>query len=343
MTGRLVSIGFEECFSAVSASATVDVLDRAAKMSTTVSSQTSSDLPSAQFSAMAGESLMFGHMGFIPGLGMCVKTGMQAPGNATRGLDTVQAEVLLFDSATGVPLALVDGRAITIMRTAGALISGVREVLALRGVGTSPPRVAVIGYGAEGRHIARLAREVLGAERIRAFNRSRTSAEEGVAIADSIIEAVEGADVIACATSSAEPVLTLAEVRAGQHDSVGSDVVIASLNSHQPDKSELDPLIIDASASVHLDLNDPEKFGPIARLATDRKRTHAEKFEMSATVRILGQPAAHEPSGSSESRALRTVLIGGHGLQDSLMAWTVLLGWASVEKATSQFTNVNRR
>ena len=343
MTRQLAFIGFEECFAAVSAAATVEVLDRAAEVSMAISSRPKSVLPSAQFSTMAGESLMFGHMGFIPGLGMCVKTGMQVPGNSMRGIDTVQAQVLLFDSDTGVPLALIDGRAITIMRTAGALVSGVREVLALRGAPETPPRVAVIGYGAEGRHIARLAREVLGAERIRAFNRSRKSAEEGVVMADSIIEAVEDADVIACATSSAEPVLSLDEVRAGQRVSARDDIVIASLNSHQPDKCELDPRIVAVSSSVHLDINDPQKFGPIAQLTTEHKRTQKNQFETSTTVRMLGQSVTRELSVPSQDRALRTVLIGGHGLQDSLMAWSVLRSWESVEEVTRQFTDVKRR
>src|SRR5512144_1791093 len=40
------------------------------------------------------------------------------PGNASRGLHTHNAVIVLFDPATGEPMALMDGRLITEMRTA---------------------------------------------------------------------------------------------------------------------------------------------------------------------------------------------------------------------------------
>jgi ornithine cyclodeaminase/alanine dehydrogenase-like protein (mu-crystallin family) len=347
VTRSLTVIGFEECFGAVSAAATVEVLDRAAVvLRSSTGGQSCSSLPAAQFSTTAGESLMFGHMGFVPNLGMCVKTGMQVPENARYGLDTVQAAVLLFDADTGVPRALIDGRAITIMRTAGALIAGIREVLGLRdaaGNTPRPPRVAVIGYGAQGRHVARLAREVLGADKVMAVNRSATSAECGVILVDSIAEAVDGADVIACATSSVEPVLSLDQVRAGQDAPASGGLVVASLNSYQPDKSELDPRIIGASSSVHLDLDDPLKFGPIARFDAGREGQEIGNSDAPPTIRIFGQTQGcelDEPWACAGERGLRTVLVGGHGIQDSLMAWSVLCGWPSVDKATRRYTGI---
>src|SRR5690242_3653471 len=40
------------------------------------------------------------------------------PGNATTGMPTHQAAVLLFDAAAGTPLAMLDGASITARRTA---------------------------------------------------------------------------------------------------------------------------------------------------------------------------------------------------------------------------------
>ncbi|WP_231445464.1 hypothetical protein [Brevibacterium zhoupengii] len=354
-------IGYEECFDAISVENNVDLLDRAAVMSRLPSKisgvgggeegRLSSTLPSAQFSAFADDSLLFGHMGFIPSLGMCVKTGMQVPGNSACGLDTVQAAVLLFDENTGVPQALIDGRAITVMRTAGALIAGVREVLDYskvtntRGGAVQPPRVAVVGYGAQGRYIARLAREVLHADTIKAFNRSTETPEEGVEMVSTIAEAVADADVIACATSSAEPVLFLADVRKGQILRGREDVVIASLNSHEPDKAEIDPQIIGASASVHLDVDDPMKFGPIAQWKSGQTQPSHETAHANFQRKILGERSeevdeAHDYFGQ---RGIRTLFIGGHGLQDSLLAWSVLLGWSAVETTTGRYTDAEGR
>src|SRR5213594_2854938 len=42
------------------------------------------------------------------------------PGNAARGIGTVQALYLLFDRSTGEPRALLDGEALTVRRTAAA-------------------------------------------------------------------------------------------------------------------------------------------------------------------------------------------------------------------------------
>nr|WP_293376273.1 hypothetical protein [Phenylobacterium sp.] len=42
------------------------------------------------------------------------------PGNAARGSPTVQSVVLLFDRTSGAPLAVIDGAAITALRTAAA-------------------------------------------------------------------------------------------------------------------------------------------------------------------------------------------------------------------------------
>ena len=354
-------IGYEECFDAISAEDNVDLLDRAAVMSrypSTASSvgganrgDSSSTLPSAQFSAFADESLLFGHMGFIPSLGMCVKTGMQVPGNSVLGLDTVQAAVLLFDENTGVPQALIDGRAITVMRTAGALIAGVREMLDLpkapiaRDWAVQPPRVAVIGYGAQGKHIARLAREVFHADTIKAFNRSTQTPEEGVEMVDDIATAIVDADVIACATSSVEPVLSLADVRNGQISRGSEDVVIASLNSHDPDKIEIDPQIIGASASVHIDVDDPLKFGPIAQWRSGQTQPPHENAKANFRKRVLGQPMEeiNETQGPFAERGIRTLFIAGHGLQDSLLAWSVLRGWSAIEETTRRYTDVKSR
>lgn len=358
MTRMVEMIGYEECFNALTAEETVDVLDRAAVVARgsafggngagTAEGQTKVRLPSAQFSAVAEKSLMFGHMGFLPDLGMCVKTGVQIPENRESGLDTVQAAVLLFDAGTGVPQALIDGRAITIMRTAGALVAGIREVLALRETraeqDSRPPHVAVIGYGAQGRHIARLARAVLHADTVRAFNRSARPSEHAVEMTDSVAEAVIGADVIACATSSTEPVLSLADIRAGQRDDAHDGIVIGSLNSYEPDRTEIDPWIIGESDSVHIDVGDSLNFGPVAHWKSELQGRPFGMTGRGPRICTLGLPrtSGGYPQDYLGKLGMRTVLIGGHGLQDALLAWSVLRGWSVIEELTRRYTDNSR-
>src|SRR5438132_2570417 len=62
---------------------------------------------------------MFGAMPCaIEGTGTGAKLVTFFPSNAKRGLHTHNAIVSLFDVMTGVPIALLDGRLITEMRTA---------------------------------------------------------------------------------------------------------------------------------------------------------------------------------------------------------------------------------
>ncbi len=157
------------------------------------------------------------------GRGATVKLVTVMPGNAGHGLPTVQAIIVWFDVATGRPLALLDGPAVTAMRTGAA--SGVAtRLLARPGAGT----LAVIGVGAQAEWqvravlAARPIRRVLcyarSAETASAFAR-RMADETGVevAAAPSAEAAVREADVICCATTSTEPVFDAAWVRPGAH------------------------------------------------------------------------------------------------------------------------------
>ena len=71
-------------------------------------------------------------------------------GNTSRGLETHQAVVAVFDPETGVPLALIDGASITALRTAAG------SALATRLLAREDARVlAIIGTGVQARSHAR--------------------------------------------------------------------------------------------------------------------------------------------------------------------------------------------
>lgn len=154
------------------------------------------------------------------------------PDNPRRGLPAITGVVILLDAGTGAPLALMDARFLTALRTGAA--SGVAtDVLARPDART----LAVIGAGAQAPYQALAVCAVRPIRAIHLFNRTRERAEalarrlreelggRGVEIevCATAAEAVRQADVICTATSAAEPVLPAAEVAPGTHvNAVGS-------------------------------------------------------------------------------------------------------------------------
>jgi alanine dehydrogenase len=129
----------------------------------------------------------------------------------------------------GEPLAILDGTAITAIRTAAASAAAT-DALARADAGD----LALIGSGAQARtHLAAM-RAVRPLRRVRVWSRSRANAERfageesvnaGVAIevAATGEEAVWGADLVCTTTASKEPVLRGAWLSHGAHvNAVGS-------------------------------------------------------------------------------------------------------------------------
>lgn len=293
-----------DCLDALSDAEIVDSMVRAFELTHLP------EVARCQMSTASDADLVFGHASVLPGLGLCVKAGIQLPGNRDRGIEPVQATVTLFDAETGEPRAVLDGGAITAMRTAGALVAGVRAV----GV-PERPRVAVLGLGVQGRTVARLARTVLGAERVLGYARTPGAASEDFVAADSVEEAVRDADVIACCTTARAPLFGADRVRRG--------AVVASMGSYDPGLCELDPALVRDAGVVATDVPGQD-FGPIARLR--------ETGSALPDVHMLGAGQPPETDGT------RCVLIGGTGVEDACAAWSVLLGWRAVDVLTRHYT-----
>jgi ornithine cyclodeaminase/alanine dehydrogenase len=110
------------------------------------------------------------------------------PSNPARGLPAVSGLIVLNDSASGLPVAVLDAVEITAARTAAA--SGV----ALRHLAHDGwRRVAILGYGAQGRAHAALVRALHPDAEIRVYGGPRRHPEGAAPDARS---AVEGADVV---------------------------------------------------------------------------------------------------------------------------------------------------
>jgi len=161
--------------------------------------------------------------------------GMKAvsvfPGNAPRGIDTHQGAVLLFEPDTGRLSALLDGAAITAIRTAA--VSGLATDLLAR---KDASELAILGAGVQARtHLEAIA-AVRPLRRVRIWSRNpehavnlvRESAARYPATIDAVPTAeaaVRGADVVATVTASPQPVLQRPWVKDGAHiNAVGSSI-----------------------------------------------------------------------------------------------------------------------
>jgi len=162
------------------------------------------------------------------GAGLGVKIVTVFPRNHERGIASVAALYVLMDGTTGHPLALIDGEALTLRRTAAssALASTYlsREdarTLVVVGTGALAPYMAEAHCAV--RDIARVL--VWGRHADRAERAAATLAARGLpaqAVAD-LEGALAEADIVTCATTAREPVVRGAWVRGGTHvDLVGA-------------------------------------------------------------------------------------------------------------------------
>lgn len=153
------------------------------------------------------------------------------PHNTERHeLPAIHALIALFEPSTGVPLAVMDGRYLTALRTGAA--SGV----ATRALARPDAQVlALFGAGAQAPFQVLAVCAVRSIKRILIVNRSRPRAEQlchslirqgvtaDISVADSAQAALNVADVVCCATSAHTPIFEDLDIRPGTHiNGVGS-------------------------------------------------------------------------------------------------------------------------
>jgi ornithine cyclodeaminase len=161
------------------------------------------------------------------------------PGNpATNGLPSVQAVVVLFDGATGQPLALIDGTELTYRKTAADSALGSRFLSRL-----DSRTLLMVGAGGLAPHLIAAHRAVRPSiESVIVWNRTRDKAArlvyDGIAdaVADDLASASAAADVICTATLTKEPLIRGEWLRPGTHvDCVGA---------YLPDHREIDDAVV---------------------------------------------------------------------------------------------------
>ena len=175
-----------------------------------------------------------GFLGLMPALtpdGLGLKAVTFYPSNAGRGIPTHMATIFLCDPETGGPLAIMDGRLITEMRTA-AVSAAATKLLAAR----DATILAILGSGVQAHSHVEALRLVRNFEEIRVWSPTKEHAErfakEIGATATSVEQAISGADVIVTATNSKTPVLKGLWLKPGCH--------VNAVGACRPDWRELD-------------------------------------------------------------------------------------------------------
>jgi ornithine cyclodeaminase len=172
------------------------------------------------------------------GLGTVVKVVAVKPDNAGRGLPTIRASALWLDGDTGEAQAIIDGSALTALRT-GAASGAATALLADR----SASVLAVLGAGAQAPDQVRAIRCVRAIRSVRIASRTAASAcrlAENLSQGDSSLtvtthptpeDALQGADVVCCATPSQVALFPAA--------ALGHRVHINAVGAFRPDMCEL--------------------------------------------------------------------------------------------------------
>jgi thiomorpholine-carboxylate dehydrogenase len=175
-----------------------------------------------------------GFLGLMPALtpdGLGLKAVTFYPSNSDRGIPTHMATIFLVDPQTGTPLAIMDGRLITEMRTA-AVSAAATKLLAA----PDAKILAILGSGVQARSHVEALRLVRSFQEIRVWSptveRAKQFAEEVSGTALSAEQAVRDADVIVTVTSSKTPVVKGAWLKPGCH--------VNAIGACRPDWRELD-------------------------------------------------------------------------------------------------------
>ena len=204
----------------------------------------------------------------VPGLGSAAKTFTVTPGNADRGLPSVQGALLLFAETTGRLDGIVDSALVTRWKTAADSLLGARLLAR-----PDSRRLLIVGAGEVAAALVEAYRAGFPelAVNLWARNRERAQALADVTGADvappGLAAAVGDADIVACATLATEPVLHGAWLRPGQHlDLIGA--YRADMREADDDALRRARIFVDSfdTTLAHIgELKDPLARGVISR------------------------------------------------------------------------------
>lgn len=185
-----------------------------------------------------------------------VKVATVAPDNPARNRPRIQGLYLLFDSATLSPVAVLDGIALTTLRTPAVSVAAVHPFL-LRG--DRPLRVAVFGAGPQAighvdtlidtldghRPLAHVTYLVRRPQAATIPTHGTTPVILAASAGTAAVRAVADADVIVCATTARQPLFDSA--------AVADHAIVIAVGSHEPEAREVDSAL---AARAHVIVED---------------------------------------------------------------------------------------
>lgn len=250
---------------------------------------------------------------------LAVKVVSLYPSNPPRGLAYIQAAVLVFDAETGRAIALLEGSALTAIRT-GAGSGAAIDLLARK----DSKIVAIFGAGPQGKTQLEAACSARNIETAFIYNPTTSKAESfanemagrgnipnDIRVAKTPQEAIQNADIICTATGSTKPVFEDKDVKAGTH--------ISAIGAYTPEMQELpietvarSRIIVDSRATVMDEAGDIVK--AMKAGAINEWNIHAELGEI-----VLGLKSGRQ--SDDEITFFKSV---GNAVQDAVAAQVAL-------------------
>ena len=238
------------------------------------------------------------------------------PENFSRGIQSHQGLVILFDPESGAPVCVLHAGEITAIRTAAASAVAT-EVLARN----NARRLAILGYGQQAATHARAIGKVRNLASIVVWGRSlerarifaeRMHAELGLPVtaARDVKEAVAVADIVCTVTSAADPILKGEWVRPGTHlNLVGS--------------SYAGPAEVDSDLVVRSRFIADSREGVLNQGAEFLRAKAAGLVDDDHIVAEIGQVLAGEVEGRRSADEITVYKSLGHVVQDLATAWAL--------------------
>jgi len=256
---------------------------------------------------------------YLPNAGaLMTKLVSLFPRNTDR--PTHQAVIVAFDAATGTPIALLDGEAITAARTAAASALAT-DLLARQKV----ERLVIIGTGVQARaHLQAVSRvRSFGSVRVvgRDLEKAKALAQElggnndrEVSATANVEQAVREADVVCACTHAAEPVVRRGWLKDGTHvNSVGYNTAGREVDEGTVAEAllvvESRAAVLAAPPSGSNEINWPIRDGRITK-----DHIHAE----------LGELVAHTRPGRANDQQITLYKSVGVAVEDAAATALVL-------------------
>jgi ornithine cyclodeaminase/alanine dehydrogenase-like protein (mu-crystallin family) len=167
------------------------------------------------------------------------------PGNEGSAFPVIQGVYVLFDGAHMSPVAVLDGAALTTLRTPATSALAVRHLAA-----PGAKRVALFGTGAQAWGHVEAIRAVLDVEHVDVIGRTPAHVDRlveriratGLSATPAGPEAVPAADVVLCTTAATTPLF--------DGGVVADHALTVAIGSHAPNAREVDTTLVRRSSVV---------------------------------------------------------------------------------------------